>query len=32
MGMDEAIDKSQGLQSEVDALINENPAPSAVKE
>ena len=31
-GMDAAIDKSQGMQSEVDALLNQNPAPSAAAE
>ncbi|MDC7231734.1 MAG: hypothetical protein PQJ58_00760 [Spirochaetales bacterium] len=30
-GMDEAINKSQGLQSEVDSLLNQNPAPSAAE-
>ncbi len=30
-GMDAAIDKSQGMQSEVDALLNQNPAPSAAE-
>ncbi len=29
LGMDEAIEKSQGIQSEVDALLAQNPAPSA---
>ena len=30
-GMDAAINKSQGMQSEVDALLNQNPAPSAAE-
>jgi cell division protein FtsB len=29
LGMDEAIEKSQTIQNEVDALINQNPATSA---
>lgn len=30
-GMDEAIEKSNTIQSEVDALLNQNPAPSAAE-
>lgn len=30
-GMDEAIEKSQTIQNEVDALIQQNPAPSAAE-
>lgn len=30
-GMDAAISKSQGMQSEVDSLLNQNPAPSAAQ-
>lgn len=30
-GMDEAIEKSSALQSEVDSLLNQNPAPSAAE-
>ncbi|QEN07161.1 hypothetical protein EXM22_03845 [Oceanispirochaeta crateris] len=30
-GMDESIQKSQSIQSEVDNLLNQNPAPSAAR-
>lgn len=31
LGMDDAIEKSQTIQSEVDSLLNQNPAPSAAE-